>query len=58
MIASSLADVLIVSLLATRGWLMAPIPVQLVGVLLGLYLGYLIGADLVKTRVFARYGLG
>lgn len=57
MIASSLADVLIVSMLATRGWLMAPIPVQLVGVLLGLSLAYLIGADLVKRRVFARYAL-
>ena len=58
MIGSSLGDVAIVSLLATRGWLMAPVPIQLVGALLRLYLAYLIGADVVKSRVFARYGLG
>ena len=40
MIGSSLADVVIVSLLATRGWLMAPIPARLVGALLGLAAAY------------------
>jgi H+-transporting ATPase len=54
MIASSLGDIAIVSTLATRGWLMAPIPIWLVATLLGLSLTYLIGADVVKIRVFAR----
>ncbi len=54
MIGSSLGDLAIVSALATRGWLMAPIPAWLVATVLGLSLAYLIGADLVKIRVFAR----
>jgi H+-transporting ATPase len=57
MIGSSVGDVAIVSALATRGWLMAPIPAWLVATVLGLSLAYLIGADLVKIRVFARYHL-
>ncbi len=36
---------------------MAPIPAWLVATVLGLSLTYLIGADLVKIRVFARYQL-
>ena len=57
MIGGSLGDVAIVSTLATRGWFMAPIPVWLVATVLGLSLACLIGADLVKIRVFARYQL-
>jgi H+-transporting ATPase len=57
MIASSLGDIAIVSTLATRGWLMAPIPAWLVATMLGLSLAYLVGADVVKIRVFARYPL-
>lgn len=49
---SSIADIVIVSLLAIQGWLMAAIPPVLVAALLGLGLIYLLGADVVKVRLF------
>ena len=58
LIASTLADLLLVGLLATRGWLMAPVAPATVLLLLGLAVAYLAGADLVKTRVFRRFDVG
>ncbi len=52
---SSIADVVIISLLATQGWLMAAIPMYLIAALLLLGLIYLIGADFLKVRIFHRF---
>ena len=52
---SSIADVVIVSLMATQGWLMAAIPMSLVAALLFLGLIYLVGADFLKVRIFHRF---
>jgi H+-transporting ATPase len=52
---SSLADVLVVSLLAIRGWLMAPLAPWLIAVLLALSGLYLVGTDGVKIVLFRRY---
>ncbi len=54
---SSLADIVIVSLLATQGWLMAPIAPSLVAALLGASAGYLMATDGLKVRIFAHYGV-
>ncbi len=51
---SSIADVMIFSLMATQGWLMAAIPMHLVAALLFLGLIYLVGADFLKVRIFHR----
>jgi H+-transporting ATPase len=52
---SSIADVMIVSLMATQGWLMAAIPLSLVAALFFLGLIYLVGADFLKVRIFHRF---
>ena len=57
LLASTAGDLLAVSLLATRGWLMAPIPPLVVVTLLGLAMAYLIGADLLKVFAFRRFGV-
>jgi H+-transporting ATPase len=44
LIAATLADVAIVSLLAVRGWLMAPIPPALIALVIALGLAYVAGA--------------
>jgi H+-transporting ATPase len=54
---SSLADILAVSILATRGILMAPIPWSLVGSLFGLVLAFLFVIDSAKVHVFRRFGV-
>lgn len=54
---SSLIDIAAVTLMATQGWLMAPISPSLVGALLVASLGYLVVVDRLKVPLFARYGL-
>ena len=49
---SSIAAIILVSLLAIQGWLMAAISPLLVAALLGVGLVYLLGADIVKVRLF------
>jgi len=56
LVASSLADVAVVSLLATRGILMAPLPLPLVGALLGVVALYLLAMDAAKVRILRRLG--
>jgi len=54
---ASLADVVVVSMLATRGILMAAVPLQLVaGLILALAI-YLTLMDFLKVRLFRRLGL-
>ncbi len=55
LLVSSIADVMIVSLLATQGWLMAAIPMYLVAALLFLGLIYLVGADFLRVRIFHHF---
>ena len=57
LVASTLGDLLAVTGLATRGWLMAPVAPATVLALLGLALTYLAGADLLKLPLFRRLGL-
>jgi H+-transporting ATPase len=57
LILSSLADVLAVSVLATRGILMVSIPWSLVGWLLGVVLLYLLAIDGAKMTIFRRFGV-
>ncbi len=57
MLLSSCADVFFVSVLAVRGWLMAPVPVTVVAALFFLSLAYLAGVNLLKAVVFRRYKL-
>lgn len=45
----SLIDILVVSVLATQGWLMSSISIGLVAAVLGLAFVFLIGADLLKV---------
>jgi H+-transporting ATPase len=52
---STIADILLVSLLAVQGWLMAPISPLLIAVLLALSGLYLVGADTLKMALFRRY---
>lgn len=54
---SSLVDVALVTLLATQGWLMAPISLSLVAAMLVASLAYLVVVDWLKVPLFARYGL-
>ncbi len=54
---ASLVDILVVSLLAVNGILMAAVPAGLVAGLLGLLLAYLALMDQLKIRVFARLGV-
>jgi len=57
LVASSVGDLAAVSLLATRGWLMAPVGPGIIGVLLIAAAAYMVGADLVKVPVFRACGL-
>ncbi|HEV2281372.1 MAG TPA: plasma-membrane proton-efflux P-type ATPase [bacterium] len=57
LVVSTLGDLFAVTLLATRGWLMAPVGPGAVLLLLGLALAYFAGADLLKTRILRRFGL-
>jgi H+-transporting ATPase len=54
---SSVADVLVVTLLATQGVLMTAIPLTLICALLVLILAFLTGLDFLKVRNFRRLGL-
>ena len=54
---ASLADILVVSLLATHGIFMAAVPAALVGGLLLLLAGYLVVMDFLKIRIFAQLGV-
>jgi H+-transporting ATPase len=57
LLVSTAGDLLAVSLLATRGWLIAPITPPVILTLLGLAVAYLVVAGLVKVFVFRRLGL-
>ncbi len=57
MLMGTLADILLVGTLATRGILMAPIPVGLVAGLLGVIVLYLAVLDLLKVPVFKKINL-
>lgn len=48
---ASLLDVAVVAVMATQGWLMAPIPASLVGGLLVLAFAFLAAGDLLKAAV-------
>lgn len=54
LILTSIADILVVFLLATQGWLMTAVPVHSVAAVLGLGLLYLVAADVLKVQVFRR----
>jgi H+-transporting ATPase len=54
---ASALDILVVSVLATQGILMAPISYSLVAALLCLVLFYLVFIDFIKIRIFRRIGL-
>ena len=54
LMAASVADLLVIGTLATRGILMKPLPVALVGLLLALTLVFCLLLDLIKVRVFRR----
>ncbi|HEV2446161.1 MAG TPA: hypothetical protein VGS58_09575, partial [Candidatus Sulfopaludibacter sp.] len=56
MLLSSAADLVVVSLLATRGVLMAPLPPVLVGGLFGAVLLYLFLIDYLKIAILRRFG--
>ncbi len=58
LLASTVVDLIAVSLLATGGWLMAPITAAMVLTLFGLAVVYLVGVDQLKVVVFRRFGLG
>ena len=53
---SSAADIIVVSVLAARGILMAAIPLTLVLGLLFLVMTYLVLADVLKVRIFKLFG--
>jgi H+-transporting ATPase len=50
LLTSSLLDILIVSVMATRGILMAPIPLALIGAVLVMILLYLVIVDFLKIK--------
>ena len=54
---SSLADILAVGILASRGILMAPIPWSLIAGLLGVIIVYLFLVDSAKVRIFRRFAV-
>ncbi len=54
---ASLADIVLVSLLATRGILMSAVPPHLVGALLLAVLAFLVGLDTLKAQIFRRLGV-
>jgi H+-transporting ATPase len=51
---ASVADLLVIATLATRGILMKPLPVALVAGLLGVTLVFSLVLDLIKVEVFRR----
>lgn len=57
LILSSAADLVVVSLMATSGILMAPIPWSLVGSLLAIVVVFLFLIDGLKIHVFRRFGV-
>jgi H+-transporting ATPase len=57
LLGASLGDVVVVSLLATFGVLMRPIPAWTTGGLLLLVVLYAVVLDVVKTAVFGRFGV-
>jgi H+-transporting ATPase len=57
LLASTAGDLIGVSLLAIRGWLMAPIPPLIVTALLAVALFYVVAADQVKVPLFRACGL-
>ncbi len=58
MLLSSAADLVVVSLLAMRGLLMAPLPPVVVGALFGAVLLYLFLIDFLKIAILRRFGAG
>ena len=54
---SSFCDIAVVSLLAGRGILMAPVKLEWVAILLGLVLAYLFAIDFLKIRIFRHFDL-
>jgi H+-transporting ATPase len=54
LMAASLADLLVIGTLATRGILMQPLPVAVVAALLALTVVFCLLLDLIKVRVFRR----
>jgi H+-transporting ATPase len=54
LVLSSVADVLIALILATCGWLMMPLPVWIVGSVLGAAIAFTFILDLIKVLVFSR----
>ena len=58
LIVSSIADVLVVSLLAVRGILMAAIPWQYIGILLLAVAMFLLLIDTAKIRIFRHFEIG
>ena len=56
-VASSLADILIISTLALRGIAMAPLPVSVLAVEFAAAIGFWLMLDGVKIPVFARLGI-
>ncbi len=54
---SSALDIVVVSLIATRGILMAPISWLLIASLLGIVLVFLVAIDGLKVRIFRRFGV-
>jgi H+-transporting ATPase len=57
MVLSSAADLLIVSVLAARGLLMAPLPPLVIGGLLGAVAFYLLLVDFLKIAIFRYFGV-
>jgi H+-transporting ATPase len=54
LMAASVADLLVIGTLATRGIFMKPLPVAVVAILLGLTVVFCLLLDLIKVRVFRR----
>ncbi|HEX8978629.1 MAG TPA: plasma-membrane proton-efflux P-type ATPase [Parasulfuritortus sp.] len=55
---ATVLDLVVVTVLATQGILMAPISPALLAGLFVVALGYLVLLDFVKIRIFARFGFG
>lgn len=56
LLASPAVDLLVVSVLAAQDWLMAPIPWSSIGAVAILSGLYLVVADVIKVRLFERFG--
>jgi len=57
LVASSIADIVVVVVLAWRGWLMAAVPLDAIGVGLAMGVLFLLVAEVVKSGVFRMAGL-